>query len=392
MSRPRIARLTGLSKPTVSSVVQYLEACGLVREQGLLSGPVGRPSVLYEAVARPGHVFAADVGGSKVRAGLVDSYGEVVAEAIEPTIKDSGQEVIEQIGRLFRSLVGRAGLRPHTVWAAGVGVPGVYDPDTGRVSAIPNLPALAEVPVATALGDALGIPVAIDNDVNLAAVGERWRGLATDLDHFAAVSIGTGIGMGIVINGEIYRGSRGAAGEIDFLPIGADPFDRPPGDEAGRPGKRVTRLGPASPDGHRTHGPLESASTGPAIMQRLEQRLRGGAPTSLTAEATVAEVFRAAERGDRLARELVDEEARTVALAVVTIAAVLDPQMIVLGGGVGSNPGLLEPVRRDVSAMFPRPLDIRTSALGDAAAFHGAIAAGLRAARQQLLAQMAEAT
>jgi predicted NBD/HSP70 family sugar kinase len=268
-----------------------------------------------------------------------------------------------------------------------VGVPGVYDPDADRVSASPNLPLLSEVQVGAALEQALGMPVVLDNDVNLAAAGERWRGLAADRDHFVSISIGTGIGMGIVINGEIYRGGRGAAGEIDFLPIGVDPFDG----WRGLP-LRTASSRSAPRTGWSGHGPLESASTGPAIIQRLQQRLAEGAATSLTQKDGVAAIFRAAEEGDPMAAALVDEEARTVALGIVTVAAVLDPQLVVLGGGVGSNPGLLEPVRSYVAELFPRRLDIRTSALGDAAAFHGAIAVGLRAARQHLLVQMAEAT
>ncbi|MGH9246659.1 MAG: ROK family protein [Acidimicrobiales bacterium] len=382
LSRPRIATRTGLSKPTVSSVIQYLEACGLARPLGRQSGAVGRPSLLYEAVARAGHVFAADIGGTKVRAGLADSYGEVVVEVDEPTVHLGGQAVVDQVARMFDGLVERAGLRPPLVWAAGVGVPGVYDPDTDHVSAIPNLPRLSEIPVAAAMRESLGIPVAIDNDVNLAAAGERWRGLASDCEHFVAISIGTGIGMGIVINGEIYRGSRGAAGEIDFLPIGGGAYD-------GRRSRR-DRFSPDRDGQWRGHGPLESASTGPAMLQRLEQRLRSGRASSLTGEDGVVDIFRAAESGDGLAAEVIDEEARTVALAIVTVAAVLDPQLVVLGGGVASNPGLLEPVRRHVARLFPRPLEIRTSALGDAGAFHGAIAVGLRAARQQLLVQMAD--
>ncbi len=393
-SRARIARLTRLSKPTVSSVIQYLEACGLVRQQGIRSGTIGRPSVLYEPVARAGHVFAADVGGTNVRAGLADSYGDVIAEAIEPTAKENGR-VVEQIGRIFRTLAEEAGLQPHQVWAAGIGVPGLYDAETDRVSAIPNLPDLREVPVAAALRNVLGIAVAVDNDVNLAAVGERWHGLAADLDHFVTISIGTGIGMGIVVHGEIYRGSRGAAGEIDFLPIGPDTFDgwkkdHSVGAEAFDP---TSREAIGRQEALAGHGPLELVSTAPAILQRLEQRLAAGEDaTALRVEDGVVGIFRAAEQGEPLARDLIDAEARTVALAIVTVAAVLDPQMVVLGGGVGSNPGLLAPVRRYVAGLFPRPIDIRTSALGDAAAFHGAIAAGLRAARQRLLAQMVERT
>jgi predicted NBD/HSP70 family sugar kinase len=340
-------------------------------------------------------VFAADVGGSKIQAGLADSYGDVVAQATEPTMKHSSEAVVDQITRLFRRVSKRAGVRFNQIWAAGVGIPGVYDPVVDRVSAIPNLSVLGQVHVAAALRVALGVPVAIDNDVNLAAVGERWRGLASDRDHFVTISIGTGIGMGIVINGEIYRGGRGAAGEIDFLPVGTDPFDGGRGRQAmeHRPSS-VALLPPPRGTEPATntarHGPLESASTAPAIRRRLKKQLRRGAATTLGREDGVESIFRAAEEGDPLARELIEEEAKTVALAIVTVAAVLDPQLIVLGGGVGSNPGLVEPVTRYVAGLFPRPLDIRTSALGDAAAFHGAIAAGLRAARQRLLVQMSE--
>jgi predicted NBD/HSP70 family sugar kinase len=369
VSRARIARLTGLSKPTVSSVVKDLVACGLVRERGRDAGSVGRPSTLYESVARAGFVFAADVGGTKVRAGIADPYGEVIAEATEPTVRDRGAAVVEQVARIFRSLMTRAGLPTGRVWAAGIGIAGIYDPEADRVSSAPNLPPdLPEIPLSGALVEAMGIPVVIENDVNLAAVGERWRGLAADRDHFVSISIGTGVGMGIVLNGELYRGSRGAAGEIDFLPLGEDPFD-----------------------GQREHGPLESASTGPAILERLRRRVRGDAAPYVPSDDAVAAIFEAAERRDPLALDLVEEEARTVALAIVSVSAVLDPQLVVLGGGVGSNPGLLEPVRRYVAQAFPRPLQIEVSALGDAAAFYGAVAAGLRAAREELLAQMAGA-
>lgn len=365
VSRARIARLTGLSKPTVSSVMQDLEACGLVRERGRDTGNVGRPSTFYEVNPKAGYVLGIDVGGTKIRAGIADLFGEVAAETTERTTHQSGSAVVRQIARLARKLVSRSGLDADLIRAAGVGVPGVFDPAADRVSSAPNLPALSELAITEALVRALGIPVLIDNDVNLAAVGERWRGVAREQDNFVAISIGTGVGMGIVVNGEIYRGTRGAAGEIDFLPIGADPFD---------------------PD--RRHGPLEAAVTGPAMLDRLRQRLEARADPSFAPDDGVAAIFEAAARGDAVAIALVEEEARTVALAIAAVASVLDPQFVVLGGGIGSNPVLLEPVRRYVSRLFPRPLDIRTSALGDRAAFYGAVGAGLRVARQQLLAEV----
>jgi predicted NBD/HSP70 family sugar kinase len=366
-SRARIARLTGLSKPTVSSVMQELVAVGLVREGGRATGNVGRPSNLYEAVEKPGYVFAADVGGSKARAGISDAYGEVVTKINEPTVKASPEAFVAQIAQLFDRLLGEAQLERGLVWAAGVGIPGVYDPSTDRVSSAPNLPLLHELPISAALGDALGVSVVIENDVNLAAVGERWRGLAQDRSHFVAISIGTGIGMGIVLQGELYRGSRGAAGEIDFLPIGAEAFE--------------------STD-HRGHGPLEWVSTAPSMLERLKVRMWAGEATSVPIDGDIDAIFEAAARGDALAESMIDEEARTVALAIAAVAAVLDPELIVLGGGIGSNSMLVERVRPHVARLFPRSVEIHASALGDEASFYGAVAVALQAAREELLAQV----
>lgn len=366
LSRARTARMTGLSKATVSSLMRDLVACGLVREHGLQSGTVGRPSTLYEVVGRAGYVFAADVGGSKVRAGIADPYGDVLVERDVATAIESGRGLVNQLIGLARELIEEANLNPRHVWAAGIGIPGVYDAASDQVTSAPNLPEdMQDLQVAKSLRDGLGIPVEIENDVNLAAVGERWRGLAQERDHFAAISIGTGIGMGIVLNGELYRGSRGAAGEIDFLPVGSDPFE-----------------------GHDEHGPFEWASAGPSIVQRLKDQLARGAATSVDLDRGVEGIFEAAKFNDPVAVKVVDQEARNVAMAIAAVAAVLDPEFVVLGGGVGSNPGLLGPVRQYVVQIFPRPIEIAVSALGPAAAFYGAVAVALLAAREELLAQI----
>jgi predicted NBD/HSP70 family sugar kinase len=367
ISRAGIARLTGLSKPTVSSVVQTLEACGLIHQQGTASGNIGRPSTLYEVNSRAGTVLGVDIGGTKVRVGIADLFGDVLADSAEPTAAEDGEAIVSQVARMGDEVVQRSGVDRRFFRAAGVGIPGVFDPTTDHVSAAPNLPGLTEIPVLHAFVEALGVPISLDNDVNLAAVGERWRGLAQDEDHFVAISIGTGVGMGVVLGGEIYRGSRGAAGEIDYLPLDADPFDP-----------------------HPVHGPLESVVTGPALLDRLRRKIESGAETSASPEGGVQGIFQAEAHGDQVAAELVDEEARLIALAIAAVASVLDPRLVVLGGGLGSNPGLLEPVRRYLAKLFPREVDIQTSALGDRAAFYGAIAMGLRAARQRLLAEVTE--
>lgn len=367
ISRAGIARLTGLSKPTVSSVVQTLEVCGFIHQRGIRSGNVGRPSTLYEVNSQASNVLGIDIGGTNVRVGIADLYGDVLIHVTEPTVTDSGEALVEQVARLYDEALGQAGIDRRYVHAAGIGIPGVFDPSSDRVSSAPNLPGLTEIPVLHAFVGALELPVLIDNDVNLAAVGERWRGLAKDEDHFVAISIGTGVGMGIVLGGEIHRGSRGGAGEIDYLPLGGEPFKQ-----------------------DRAHGPLESVITGPALLARLRQRIDAGEKTEVSPDDGVEGIFSAADRGDPVAAGLLDEEARIIALAIGAVASVLDPRLVVLGGGVGSNRALLEPVRGYVRRVFPRELDIRTSALGNRAAFYGAIAVGLRVARQRLLAEVAD--
>lgn len=362
-SRASIARATGLSKPTVSAVVRDLEACGLVRARGRHAGPVGRSSTLYEMNPRGGYVFAVDVGGTKTRAGLADLYGEIAAERIEPTSQAGGASVIEQLLKLYATLLDEAAMDGALVRAAGISLPGVIDPIADQVSAAFNVPGLDGVQPGRELEEGLGLPVVVGNDVNLAAIGERWRGRAAGIDDFVALSIGTGIGAGIILGGELYIGSTGAAGEVGFLPLAADPFD------------------PA----HHVGGPFEASASGPRILQRLVAARAGGRVTKADPADGVPGVFAAAAKGDELASELVEGEARWIALAIASIVAVLDPRLVVLGGGVGTNPGIVDPVRRQLARLLPRPPVVEISSLEDRAPFFGAVAVALQVAREQLL-------
>ncbi len=364
-SRAAIARGTGLSKPTVSAVVRDLEACGLVREGGRLSGPIGRSSMIYEMNPRGGYVVAFDVGGTKTRAGLADLYGEVAAERVEPTTREGGCAVVAQLAHLCQALRAEAGIDHALIRAGGISLPGVIDTVADRVSAAFNVRGLDDIRPARDLGTALNLPVVVGNDVNLAAIGEMWRGRATGVDDFVALSIGTGIGAGVVIEGTLYTGSTGAAGEVGFLPLAGDPFD------------------PV----HRAGGPFETSASGPRLLDLLVAARASGRATTADPADNVAGIFAAAGAGDPLATELVEGEARWVALAIAAVAAVLDPSLVVLCGGVGSNPGLVEPVRRRLAGLLPRPPDVEAGALGDRAPFFGALAVALQVAREQLLAE-----
>jgi predicted NBD/HSP70 family sugar kinase len=359
LTRADIARLSGLSKPTVSSVVAALASYGLVTEAGQLAGSLGRPGVLYEVNRQAGYLIAYDLGGTKVRAGLADLFGAVVVETSAPTQRDTAQGLVAQLEALKDELLATAGVTEAALWGGGLGVPGVYDPETDRITAAYNVPVLEELELIATLQQRLGVRVMVDNDVNLAALGEWWRGIAAGVEHFVAVSIGTGVGMGVVLNGDIYRGSRGGAGEIGLLPLGVeDPFD------------------PA----HRPRGPFEGAVASAGLAARYGQRQ--GTPG--TDPDRVRELFAKARAGDAFALAVVEEEARQVALAIAAVSAVLDPQLVVLGGGIGAQKILLEPTRRFARQLVPQNVRVEVSGLGDRAAFYGAVAAGLKVTREAL--------
>jgi predicted NBD/HSP70 family sugar kinase len=365
VTRARLARHTGLSKPTVSTLVRTLEACGLMRSEGLQEGSIGRPATVYTVNRLAGHTLAVDLGGSKVRAAVTDLFGDVLAEDTVPTLHDDGQRIVDAVGELYEALATEAGATPGAAAAACVGVPGVVRPADGRIESAFNVPELDTFPFRDVLGDRLGMPVVVENDANLAAVGERWRGSGRGCDHFVAISIGTGIGMGIVLHGELYRGGMGGAGEVGFLPVAGDPFD------------------PAN----RAHGPLENTAASGGIMRRLHEFLAEHADSTLGADATVKDVFAAASVGDPLGLRLVDDEARLIALGVAAVDAVIDPQLVVLGGGIGANPLLLAPVRNYVSQLVPQPPEVHSSSLGERASLYGAIALATYRVRQEVLSR-----
>ena len=363
ITRAGLARHTGLSKPTVSALVRALEDCGLLRSGGMRLGSVGRPATVYTVNSLAGHTYAVDLGGSKLRAAVTDLFGDVLAEETVRTPHDQGQHVVNAIGELYDDLAARARAVPEGAVAACIGIPGVVRPPESQIDSAFNVPELHDVPLKTAIRDRLGMPVAVENDANLAAVGERWRGLARNCDHFVSVSIGTGIGMGIVLHGELYRGGRGGAGEVGFLPVVGDSFD------------------PAN----LSHGPLENAAASGGIERRISTLRAEHPDTSLEVGSTVLDIFAAADQGDRLGVALVDYEARLIALGLAAVESVLDPQLVVLGGGIGSNPSLLGPVRDYLSQLVPEPPEVQSSSLGERASLYGAIALAVHEVRQEVL-------
>ena len=301
------------------------------------------------------YCFAADLGGTKLAAAIADSRGGIVAELTEPTDPRGAAHVAEQIAGCAHKLSKTMGIEVARARHVMVGIPGAIDPRTGRVSLTPNIAGLEDFDILGFLRDRFGPDVAIENDVNLAMLGEHALGCASRCRNAAFLALGTGTGLGLLIDDKLFRGARGMAGEIADLPIGRDPTSQ------------IRVAG----------GTFELEVGSLAIVDRY--RRQGG-----TAATTVRDIFRLLEQGDEVAASVLDTTARWVALAVVTLQSLLDLELIVFGGSIGVRPELYERVQRELPALFSRPIAIAPSRLGDRAGLIGAAWAAGHALRQHL--------
>lgn len=347
ISRASIAKQTGLSKQTISEIMRELEDGGWVRETGRTSGHVGRTAVTYEIVPSAAYIAAVDLGGTKVRVAICDLSCHVLAELAEPTDSAGGQKLLAQIADLCERAARDGAIAREKLRIAVVGVPGAPDAETGRVLLAPNIAGFADMDVARGLEKALGAEIILENDVNLAVLGENWLGAGQAIDNLAFIALGTGIGSGLMLNGELVRGASNAAGEMGFLPFGADPFE---------------------PESLRA-GAYERVTASVGIISRYR---------ALTGfDATVPAIIERANQGEEHANTVLDDTARYLARGVGAMAALANPGKVILGGSIGARTELVERVRRMVPLCFPYPVAVEASALGPHAALVGAAAIGI---------------
>jgi predicted NBD/HSP70 family sugar kinase len=350
ISRAEISRRAGISKPTVSLALQSLLASGLVREAERPPDGPGYGAVYFEPVAEAALVLGLDIGARFLRGAVSDLGGTIRArQDVELAVADAA-DAVEASARLQAALLAAAGLESERVDSVVVGVPGVVTAD-GTLRLAENVAGLEGRRFASELQAALDLPVTLENDINLAALGERWQGVARGVADFVFLSVGTGMGAGLVLGGELHRGRNGAAGEIDFALVGVG----------------------------------ETVDPSAAQVSELAHDLAGLA-------ADPRSVFTSARRGEAGALAVVDEVARRIALHLAPIAAVADVELVVLGGGIGANGDLLlDPIGRLLGEWLPFPPRLAVSTLGEAAVLTGAVAVGLQAALENVFATRAAA-
>lgn len=357
LSRAELARSSGLSKPTVALALANLEYDGLIKLAGRRTGSRGPAAALYEVRPDAGYVVGLDVGREFLRGALADITGTVLSRLSRPAGASNAAARVGELAALADELATMASVARADVSQVVIGSPGVYDPHRGALALAANVPGWESPKVLTRLRKALGTNTLIENDVDLAALAERDLGHGREAKTFCFVSIGTGVGMGLVVDGQLHRGAHGAAGEIAYLPIG---------DAA------------VSPAEARRFGHLEAAASACAVVKAAKD-------AGLSAPGSARQVFAAAAQGDKAAACVVEREVGLIARAVSAVVAVVDPELVVLGGGIGQATGFAEAVAGELKSLVPFVPEVRVSALGDEAVADGAVALGLELAWKGLL-------
>ena len=357
ITRAEVAQRTGISKTTVSEAVRRLAKAGLLTEAGAQRGRPGRVGTYYRVAADAGFVLAVELNQAGVKVCAADLLGTPFRETAQPPVevREPGRVAAQLRAAVAEAI--EAGQADHQrLLAVGVSVAKPVDPMTKRVIDLLDTPyPEGQIQPGEVLADLLGdVPLLVDNDVNLAAIAERRHGAARDASSFAYVYLGAGMGLGLVIDDKLIRGARGVAGEIGYLSVAS------------------TKAGPGR---HTFARAVAAGGFGPSdLSAAIPQDTVTGA----------RHVLDLAEQGDEAARAIVADEARTIGEAVAAVCAVVDPELVILGGPIGAHPAMLEPVRATVAELAPLPPPVSTGALGDGASLQGALVLALQQGRASL--------
>ncbi|MFF4860450.1 ROK family protein [Streptomyces sp. NPDC001231] len=313
LSRTRIGKLTGLSKPTASQLLARLEAAGLVLATGTSEGRPGPNAQLYAVNPAAAHAAGLDVTPLRIRAAVADITGRTVGEYELPTPgRRPSQPVVRQVTDALDGAVKAAGLARGDVHRLVIGTPGAFDPNTGRLRYASHLPGWHSPTLLDELAAALPMPVEYENDVNLVAMAEQRLGAARGHRDFVLLWNQEGLGAALVLGGRLHRGWTGGAGEVGFLPVPGTPLVR-----------QVTR---ANSGGYQE---LAGSQALPKLARELGIE---DLPTGSSAEAAAELVARAADHATGPHRTLLTTYATRLATGLASLVSVLDPELVVLSG------------------------------------------------------------
>lgn len=305
-----------------------------------------------------------DVGGTNVKIALVDDNGKIIYSNSVPTYAKMGYEyTVNNIKQAIKDLMKETNTTPSDIEGIGFDFPGQVDCKTGVVKLAPNIPGWVNVPIAQMIEDEFHIPTRIDNDVRCAALGELKFGAGRGCENFICITVGTGIGSGIVINGKVVRGATNAAGELGHI-------------------KLQMNGGPICGCGDT--GCLEAFASGPAIVAMAQEYIKGGKSTKFRemaavegGEITPYMVAKAAEEGDPVAKRIFEIVGEYIGIGLTSVINLLNPERVIIGGGVAeSGELLLGPIRKTIKeramVVAGNAVEILPAQLGNSAGVIGA--------------------
>jgi glucokinase len=351
ISRNAIAKRLDVSLPTVMRVVDDLIKENLIRPQGITEWTGGRRRALLEFNPEQHVVIGIDLGGTNMFGAIADLAGDILEEVDVSRHGTAGEESFHRLTLLIDTLLASPKIHGRKVRGIGVGVPGITRHEEGIVTWAFALK-WRDYPLKTKLAKRYDLPILVDNDVNLAVLGELWFGAGQKATNMILITVGTGIGAGIIINGALYRGSHEAAGEIGNVLPGLNYL-----------GKH-----------YKEFGALETLASGTGIVERARRAAANQFDPDELKRLRAEDVFSAARSGQDWAKAVVDETVDYLAIAIANLSVSFDPDIIVLGGGVARSADLLvEPILQRLEGALPTLPHLAVSPLQRRAVVMGAI-------------------
>jgi len=343
ISRADIGKLIGLTPPTVSDIVKDLIERDIVQEIGKGDSSGGKKPILLKINSKAAYMIAVDLGGENgIRVALMDLSYNIVKEKFGPKIELlNSQKLRNALSVILKDFIKEIDIPREKILNICIGVPGIIDFKSKKVTVAPYLN--WEISLDDLALREIGIPITIENDVNLMALGEKTKGIAQKINNFVFVGERTGIGAGIITNGKLYKGANNAAGEVGYLLINP---------------KYV-------PKSIRDYGCLEKLASYKVIVEKAREKI--------SKNIRVMEVFKMAAEGEGIALGIVKETLKFLAYGIGNISCVLDPELVIIGGGISILPQrFLEEIKMNIQEIIPFVPRIEFSKLGEDGVLIGA--------------------
>ncbi|MHB1253967.1 MAG: ROK family transcriptional regulator [Candidatus Humimicrobiaceae bacterium] len=364
ITKQQIAKELGINITTVSILInQFKERDNIIKEIGDGSSSGGRKPKLYTINNKLGYVIGIDVGGTNTRGILTDLSGNIINYLkIKTKAKEGKETVLSKVVSVANEIIDASKISREKLFGIGMSISGIINSYEGVSIFCPNIPGWENYPIKHIMEKEFNLPVCIDDSVRCAAVAEKRFGIAKDNDNFIFISIGKGIGLGAFIDGKIYRGSMGLAGELGHITVSED--------------------GPLCNCGNK--GCLEAIASGPGILKRAREGIKNGIVTSISREInndfenlTVEIISKAANEGDKYAYYLINRTGEYIGIAIAAALNLFGSDLVVLWGGIlECGDIILDAIKRTVKMraleFISKRVRIEKTALGDNIAALGA--------------------